>query len=108
MLAFRTTGRFEKEFRLAVRRGKEVSQLQAAFNPSTFLVGPIWAHGYRLVKITRRSHSTVPKVCPEPFSLNANFNSMLQDSAGDNPRNSSAVPTFHPFFSNIFRFALFI
>jgi mRNA interferase YafQ len=29
MLAFRTTGRFEKEFRLAVRRGKDVSKLQA-------------------------------------------------------------------------------
>jgi hypothetical protein len=29
MLAFRTTGRFEKEFRLAVRRGKDVSRLQA-------------------------------------------------------------------------------
>jgi mRNA interferase YafQ len=29
MLAFRTTGRFEKEFRIAVRRGKNVSKLQA-------------------------------------------------------------------------------
>jgi mRNA interferase YafQ len=29
MLAFRITGRFEKEFRLAVRRGKDVSKLQA-------------------------------------------------------------------------------
>jgi len=29
MLAFRTTGRFEKEFKLAVKRGKEVSKLQA-------------------------------------------------------------------------------
>jgi mRNA interferase YafQ len=29
MLAFRTSGRFEKEFRIAVRRGKNVSKLQA-------------------------------------------------------------------------------
>ena len=29
MLAFRTTGRLEKEFRFAVRRGKDVSKLQA-------------------------------------------------------------------------------
>lgn len=29
MLAFRTTGRFEKEFRLAVRREKDISKLQA-------------------------------------------------------------------------------
>jgi mRNA interferase YafQ len=29
MLAFRTTGRFEKEFRLAVKRRKDVSRLKA-------------------------------------------------------------------------------
>ena len=29
MLAFRTTGRFEKEFKLVVKRGKDVSKLQA-------------------------------------------------------------------------------
>jgi len=29
MLVFRTTGRFEKEFRLAVKRGKDVSKLKA-------------------------------------------------------------------------------
>jgi hypothetical protein len=39
-----------------------------AFNPSTFLVGTYWAHGYRLVKITRSYHSTVPKVCQESDS----------------------------------------
>jgi len=35
MLVFRTTGRFEKEFRLAVKRGKDVSKLQAATPMST-------------------------------------------------------------------------
>lgn len=29
MLAFRTTGRFEKDFKLAMKRGKEISKLQA-------------------------------------------------------------------------------
>jgi len=29
MIAFRTTGRFEKEFKLAAKRGKDVSKLQA-------------------------------------------------------------------------------
>jgi hypothetical protein len=57
-----------------------------AFNPTTFLVGTIWAHGYRLVKITRRSHSTVPEMCPEPDLPNVNFNSIIRDSAGDNPK----------------------
>jgi len=44
----------------------------------------------------------------EPDFLNVSFNSIYRDSTGDNPRNSSAVPSFHPFFSNIFHFALFI
>ncbi|MHB1041187.1 MAG: type II toxin-antitoxin system RelE/ParE family toxin, partial [Desulfobacteria bacterium] len=29
MRAFRNTGRFEKDFRLAVRRGKDIAKLQA-------------------------------------------------------------------------------
>lgn len=29
MLEFRTTGRYEKEFRLAMKRGKDISKLQA-------------------------------------------------------------------------------
>jgi hypothetical protein len=52
--------------------------------------------------------SSVPKVCPEPVLLVANFISIQRDSSGDNPRNSSAVPTFYPFFSNVFRLGLFI
>lgn len=53
-------------------------------------------------------YRALPEVCPEPVLLFANIFSMHLDSAGDNPRNSSAVPTFHPLFSNIFCFAVFI
>jgi hypothetical protein len=47
-------------------------------------------------------------VCPEPVFVNVNCISIHRDSSEDNPRNSSAVPTLHPVFSNIFRFAFFI
>jgi hypothetical protein len=40
------------------------------------------------------------------LSLNRTFRSIYRDSSGVSSRNSSALPTFHPFFSSLSFFAL--